>query len=90
MEKQLKELQSKLSETMRDQHVKLLEANAAQTRLAAELDRARIPLPRAWRVAEVDLDIRSSPNRPHLHLREELLKRCLAWEGSEGANCSRS
>ena len=43
-DKQLEQLRGKLAETERDHHTKLLEANAAQTRLAAELDNARASL----------------------------------------------
>lgn len=40
-DKQLEHLRSKLAESERDHHAKLLEASAAQTRLTAELDSAR-------------------------------------------------
>lgn len=40
-DKQLEQLRGRLAETERNYHEKLLEANAAQTRLAAELDNAR-------------------------------------------------
>ncbi|GAD22058.1 DNA-binding protein [Acidovorax sp. MR-S7] len=43
-DKQLEHLRSKLAESERDHHAKLLEANAAQTRLAAELDSARVAM----------------------------------------------
>jgi len=43
-EKQLEQLRGKLAETERDCHAKLLEANAAQSRLAAETDGARASL----------------------------------------------
>ena len=40
-DKQLEQLRGKLAESERDNHAKLLEAHAAQTRLAAELDGAQ-------------------------------------------------
>lgn len=43
-DKQLDQLRGKLAETERDCHAKLLEANAAQSRLAAEIDGARASL----------------------------------------------
>jgi hypothetical protein len=43
-EKQLEQLRGKLTETERDCHAKLLEANAAQSRLAAEAAGARASL----------------------------------------------
>lgn len=43
-DKQLEQLRGKLAEIERDCHAKLLEANAAQSRLAAEMDGARASL----------------------------------------------
>lgn len=49
-EKQSEQLRSKLTEAERDHHNRLLEANAAQTRLAAELDSTRATLDERARV----------------------------------------
>lgn len=49
-DKQLEQLRGRLAETERDHHAKLLEANAAQTRLAAELNSARASLGESIRV----------------------------------------
>ena len=51
-EKQLEQLRGKLAETERDYHAKLLEANATQTRLAAELDSARASLGESTRASQ--------------------------------------
>lgn len=48
-DKQLEQLRTKFAESERDHHAKLLEANAAQTRLAAELGNARASLDESTR-----------------------------------------
>lgn len=50
VEKQLDQLRGKLAESERDHHSKFLEANAAQTRSAAELESARASLAESARV----------------------------------------
>ncbi|ASI67945.1 hypothetical protein BA022_04745 [Diaphorobacter nitroreducens] len=52
-DKQLEQLRGKLAETERDHHAKFLEANAAQTRLAAELDSAKASMGESARVNQV-------------------------------------
>ncbi|ABM42067.1 DNA-binding protein [Burkholderia vietnamiensis] len=49
-DKQLEQLRGKLTETERAHHAKLLEANAAQTRLAAEMDSAKASMGESARV----------------------------------------
>ena len=52
-EKQLEQLRSRLAETERDMHTKLLETSSIQTRLAAELDSARTALGESTRANQV-------------------------------------
>lgn len=52
-EKQLEQLRSKFAEADRDHHSKLLEANAAQTRLTADLESARASLAESFRVNQL-------------------------------------
>lgn len=52
-EKQLEQLRSKFAEADRDHHSKLLEANAAQTRLTADLESAQASLAESVRVNQL-------------------------------------
>ena len=52
-EKQLEQLRGKFAESERDHHSKLLEANAAQTRSAADLESARASLAESARVNQL-------------------------------------
>ncbi|PIF25938.1 plasmid replication DNA-binding protein KfrA [Acidovorax sp. 56] len=52
-DKQLEQLRGKLTEVERDHHAKVLEANAAQTRLAADLESARASLAESARVTQL-------------------------------------
>ena len=51
--RQLEQLQGKLAEVERDHHAKVLEANAVQTRLAADLESARASLAESARVNQL-------------------------------------
>ena len=53
VDKQLEQLRGKFAEVERDHHAKVLEANAAQTRLAADLESARASLTESARVNQL-------------------------------------